>query len=610
MSMQAFRNSAKPLIFIVAISFFAWLVFDLSGLSGGTGLLTTTSVGKINGGSVDSRLFQQAVSQATEAQQRQSAEPLGIAGQAQIRDQVWEQIIQERLLEREYERFGISVSSAEIAAAIRGSPPPELSSLSDFQTDGQFDPSKYERWLASEVGQSYVPVLESQYRTQILQAKLARHLVASVYVSDAELWERFQDQKESVTLGLVSLDPSTMSDSGITVTDAEIAQYYQARRDSLKAPATAFMSYVMIDRRPIASDTLAARDRAAALRAEILGGTPFAEVARRESSDTVSGSRGGDLGEWTKGQFDPAFEKAAFSIPLNTVSEPVLSPFGYHLIEMTGRAGEKATGRHILVPIEVTGTHRDQLDARADSLESLGAERLDPAALDTAARALGLQISQTGPVLKDQPAVVPPDAGVWAFQAKEGEHSPVIETSGGLFVFRLDSLHAEGVPSLGRARAEIELRLRGARRLERLRAAAVALAERARTEGLETAARALGAPYSVAGPMTRLDAPLRGGAAVGAAFGLEPGETSGAVSGRDMVYVFTVLQRTAADSAEFVQQLPQLRGQAVQNARALALRQYMTALRKQARIVDERHLIYKTEAQIEAEAPVLPGQQP
>ena len=609
MTMQAFRNSAKPLIFIVAISFFAWLVFDLSGLSGGTGLLTTTSVGKINGESVDSRLFQQAVSQATEAQQRQSREPLGIAGQAQIRDQVWEQIIQERLLAREYERYGISVSSDEIAGAIRTSPPSELLSLPDFQTDGQFDPGKYERWLASEVGQAYVPMLENQYRTQILQAKLARHLVASVYVSDAELWERFRDQKESVTLGLVSLDPNSMPDSGITVTAAEVEQYYQAKRDSLKAPATAFMSYVVIDRRPITSDTLAAKDRAAALRAEIVAGTPFAEVARRESSDTVSGSRGGDLGEWTRGQFDPEFEKVAFSIPLTTVSEPVLSPFGYHLIEMTSRTGDKANGRHILVPIEVTGAHRDQLDARADSLESLGAERLDPAALDTAARALGLPITATGPVIKDQPAVVPPDASVWAFQAKEGEHSPVIETAGSLFLFRLDSLHAEGIPSLARARGEIETRLRARKRLESLRAAATTLAERARTEGLEPAARALGAPYAVSGPFTRLDAPLQGGGAVGAAFGLPQGETSGVVAGRDMIYVFSVLQRTAADSAEFTRQLTQLRGQAVQNARALALRQYMMALRKQAKIVDQRHLIYKTEAQIEAEAPVLPGQQ-
>jgi peptidyl-prolyl cis-trans isomerase D len=305
---------------------------------------------------------------------------------------------------------------------------------------------------------------------------------------------------------------------------------------------------------------------------------------------------------------DPDFEKVAFSIPLNTVSEPVLSRFGYHLIEMTSRSGDKANGRHILVPIEVTGTHRDQLDARADSLESLAAERLDPAALDTAARALGLPVSQTGAVLKDQPSIVPADASVWAFQAKEGEHSPVIETTAALFLFRLDSLHAEGVPPLGRARPEIEARLKVKKKLEQLRAAATTLAERARTGGLDQAASALGAPYAVSGPFTRLTAPLQGGAAVGAAFGLQSGETSGIVSGRDVIYVFTVLQRTPADSAEFTKDLPQLRTQAVQNARALALRQYMVALRKQAKIVDERDRIYKTEAQIEAEAPALPGQ--
>jgi hypothetical protein len=116
----------------------------------------------------------------------------------------------------------------------------------------------------------------------------------------------------------------------------------------------------------------------------------------RESSDTVSGSRGGDLGTWRKGQFDADFEKAATALPLNTVSEPVLTQFGYHLIEVTKRWPDSTSGRHILIPIEVTGAHRDQLDARADSLEQLAAETPRPAALDTAARALGLRSNTWG----------------------------------------------------------------------------------------------------------------------------------------------------------------------------------------------------------------------
>src|SRR3982751_4172305 len=109
---------------------------------------------------------------------------------------------------------------------------------------------------------------------------------------------------------------------------------------------------------------------------------------------------------------DPAFDSAAFTLPLKTVSAPVLSQFGFHLIEVTSRKGNKAKGRHILFPIEATGQHRDQLDAQADSLKRLAAERADPAALDTVARALKLSIGKSAPVQQGSkvqlgPLVVP-----------------------------------------------------------------------------------------------------------------------------------------------------------------------------------------------------------
>ena len=156
---------------------------------------------------------------------------------------------------------------------------------------------------------------------------------------------------------------------------------------------------------------------------------------------------------------DAAFDSAAFALPLKTLSQPVLSQFGYHLIEITSRKGNKAKGRHILFPIEVTGAHRDQLDAQADSLEKLGAEKADPAALDTVARALKLPIGEvgSGPGGHQGPArqFVVPDAGVWASTAKPGATSPVIETSFAFYVFRLDSAQAAGVPPLGQIRQSV-----------------------------------------------------------------------------------------------------------------------------------------------------------
>ena len=238
-----------------------------------------------------------------------------------------------------------------------------------------------------------------------------------------------------------------------------MAAYYKAHLNEFKRPRTAYLSFVALPRTTTAADTAAVRARADSARQEIVGGAPFADVARRESGDSASAAKGGDLGEWTKGSMDPAFDSAAFALPIGKVSQPVRSQFGFHLIEITSRKGNKAKGRHILFPIEVTGAHRDQLDAQADSLEHLGADRADPAALDTVARALKLPIGHTEPVQQGSKVQVGrllvPDAGVWAFEAKPKVTSPVIETSIAFYVFRLDSLKPAGVPPLSEIRSAV-----------------------------------------------------------------------------------------------------------------------------------------------------------
>jgi len=116
--MQAFRNAAKPLMVVVAFTFFAWLVVDLSGISGSTGLLTKTAVGKVNGRSIDARVYQTAVQQNIDARQRQAPGALGLEDYEQIRNDVWEQFVQSSVLDAEYRRRGITVNQDEINRAL------------------------------------------------------------------------------------------------------------------------------------------------------------------------------------------------------------------------------------------------------------------------------------------------------------------------------------------------------------------------------------------------------------------------------------------------------------------------------------------------------------
>lgn len=73
------------------------------------------------------------------------------------------------------------------------------------------------------------------------------------------------------------------------------------------------------------------------IRKRLTAGEDFSKLAKEESDDTGSGSNGGDLGTFNRGQMVPAFDEVAFKLPVGQVSEPVKTQFGYHLILVDSR---------------------------------------------------------------------------------------------------------------------------------------------------------------------------------------------------------------------------------------------------------------------------------
>lgn len=600
--MQVFRSLAgkvAAVVFAVLMIVFLLTSVDWRQVTGGS----RTSVGSIDGTSIQLRSYQAMVQQTIEGQQRRTGRSLSAEEIEQVRDQVWDDLIQQQAMEQAYRERHLTVSSDEIADAIQNNPPPEILTAPTFQTDNKFDPEKYQRWLRSAEATQVIPMLEAQYRDEIRRSKLLRVVTADVYVSDPGLWQAYRDANEKVTIDLLTINPrAAVPDSAVHLSDAEIRAYYDAHQDEFKRPETAYLSFVEILRSPDQSDTAAAHEHILQLRKEIQDGSPFDEVAKRESADTASGAKGGDLGEFGKGAMDAAFEKAAFSLPVGTLSEPVLSAFGYHLIRVDSRKGDKVKAHHILIPIEITGKHRDELDARADSLESLGAEKLDPAALDTAAKVLGLQVGHALPLQKGGRVQVGlqviPDAGIWAFQAQPGETGRIIELTYAYFLFRLDSLDAEGVPPFDKIKSSVAIAASNAKKEELAKGIADNVAKRlAEGSTLNQVATALSLPFRQLGPFTRINPALPSPRVVGASFGVPEGKVSGAINTDEGVYFLKVIKKEAADSAEFIKGIDDFRSRQIRLATQDRVRSYLAALKDNAKVVDRRNEIFRTEAQ-------------
>src|SRR5467141_3907361 len=559
--LRTMRANAKWIFYILAIAFVGWLavgqVMSILGPS-------VNVVLRVNRKEYPVAEYQQRVQLASEQYRQQNGTaPLTREEDRQLQDQVINQMTQDALFEQEYRRLGIRVSDDEIIAMAHNSPLPEIMRDPQFQTDGQFDIRKYQQFLSTTSDRNLLLQLEAIYRQQIPRLKLFEYLASDVYIPDAKLWRLYKDQHDSVRVAAIAVSSYTISDT-TPISDAELQAYIAKHPDDFKRPAVASVRFIAIPRLPNAEDSAAARAHVARVRSELTRGAKFEDVAKRESSDSSSGQRGGDLG-WIKKSdttFVAPFMQALRSLKPGQLSGPVQSQFGYHLIRIDQAKGDSVKVRHILIRVAMQGAHLDQVETRVDTLERLAAERSDPTTLDDVGRRMGLPLSPEYTVVEGQGFRLGdnriPDVSVWAFETPVGETSPVIEGESGYYVFRLDSVTTAGTPPLAQIRARVTdvVRVENLKTLARHRADSLAALLRG-VPDLATAASAHGLQVQRLGPFTRMRPPqdLTGEAlVVGTAFGLRVGERSGVVEGEAALFILESLGRKFADSTAWLAQ--------------------------------------------------------
>lgn len=147
--------------------------------------------------------------------------------------------------------------------------------------------------------------------------------------------------------------------SGIVVDEEEVRSFFQEQREQLgQRPPTVEFGQVVVLTTPSDSAREAARQEAERVREMAVEGEDFEDLARRFSDDPGSREDGGDLGWFRRGAMVDAFEDAAFNLPVDAISLPVETDFGFHIIKVERRRSAEIRARHILISPESSDADR------------------------------------------------------------------------------------------------------------------------------------------------------------------------------------------------------------------------------------------------------------
>jgi peptidyl-prolyl cis-trans isomerase SurA len=310
-----------------------------------------------------------------------------------IRKQVVTSIVDEELLVQQAQRdTSIKVTDQEIAdgvqqqiAKIRTNFTSEVDYREELRKAGFQTPEEYRRWLTD------------QQRRAAFQNRLIEKLR--------------QDGK---------LKP-------VAPTEQEMRTYFDEQKANLgNRPATISFRQIVIAPRPSPAAKARTRAQADSIVLELRRGADFATAAKRFSQDPGSKDQGGSLNWFRRGVMVPEFERVAFMLKPGVVSDPVESPFGYHIIQVERVQPGEVQARHILLIPQIDSVHVDSAHALADSVRRM---LLRGASFDSLQRALHDPSAERH--AEDVPVDKVPEAYAKAIgQADSGTVVPVFKVPG------------------------------------------------------------------------------------------------------------------------------------------------------------------------------------
>jgi peptidyl-prolyl cis-trans isomerase D len=360
----------KYAVMIVVVICLAIVSFLLQDAFFGKSSLTrrSTSVGKVNGEDLDLADYQRRIQDA-ENGARQQMPNIDEQTRQYIREQVWNQFLNEQIMQAQYKKLGIVVTDAEVVDQIRGKNPNPVV-VQQFTRDGQFDRAALQQAISQAGSNPQIREglhqLESYIAKYQEQQKYVTLIKQGVYYPKWLAKQQQEDNSQSATVSYVSVPYATISDSTIKVTDAELDRFIQDHKQLFKVEESRKVEYVSFDAVPSAIDSAAAIQQIVAMKEEL------------DTTKDVAGfvNRNSDIkyydGYISKNEAKVPQKDSIVNLPVGAIFGPYYDNNLIVYAKMVDRKNmpDSVKVRHILIASGAQGGAPDSIaKKRADSIE-------------------------------------------------------------------------------------------------------------------------------------------------------------------------------------------------------------------------------------------------
>ncbi|HEY6625618.1 MAG TPA: peptidylprolyl isomerase [Ignavibacteriaceae bacterium] len=249
------RNLAPVFIITVGALFVLFMVISDSNVLEALGG-RTNDVGSVNGIDISYQEFQLAIERQRESQKQQTGNDIPEEQFDQFRDQVWETLVTEKLIEQEVQRLGITVSNQEIKDIILGDEPPAFLKQNFIDSLGRFNREMYEEAIFNPQNEQILLQAEEIVKQTRYREKLQSLLEAGITISEDEIMRKFIEQNTFMDAQYALFANALFPDSVLNITEKDLRNYYEANPDKFKVNAQRKLSFVLFRNEPSNADSI------------------------------------------------------------------------------------------------------------------------------------------------------------------------------------------------------------------------------------------------------------------------------------------------------------------------------------------------------------------